>query len=59
MEVILLGFLVFVIVCFILDQIFDFAMSKLEKRDHKDIYPLTKQEEIQIKRQRNLDKLIK
>jgi hypothetical protein len=34
-------------------QIFDFAMSKLEKRDHKDIYPLTKQEEIQIKRQRN------
>jgi hypothetical protein len=59
MEVILLGFLVFVIVCFILVQIFDFAMSKLEKRDHKDIYPLTKQEEIQIKRQRNLDKLIK
>jgi|APCry1669189665_1035243.scaffolds.fasta_scaffold03154_2 hypothetical protein len=57
MEIILVpcGFIALFICAFLMTKLEDY----LNRDEHKDLYPLTKQEEIQIKRQRNLDKIIK
>ena len=52
---VLLGFLALIGLAFLCSKLEDY----LERNDNADLYPLTKQEEIQIRRQRNLDRLVK